>query len=58
MQNDLESCQQPMKCMLKGSNVKASEVYYTRGMQDNAQMAKLTPNRPYAGQNNSENELG
>ena len=46
-----------MWCMLQGLSIKASEVYYTRGMQDNAQMAKPAPNRPYAGQNSSQNGL-
>ena len=49
MQNDLESCKQAMQSMLRGLSIKASELYYTRGMQDNAQMAKPTPNSPYAG---------
>ena len=39
--------------MLKGSSIEVSEVYYTRGMQGDAQMTKPTPNRPDVGQNSS-----
>ena len=43
--------------MLQGLIIKAREVCYTRGMQDNAQMAKPAPKRPYAGQNSNPNGL-
>ena len=34
--------------MLDGTITETSEVYYTRGMQSDAQMTKPIPNSPYA----------
>ena len=48
IQNGPESCKQLTRCMLDGINTETSEVHYTRGMQSDAQMTKLTPNSPYA----------
>ena len=43
--------------MLEGSSTETSEAHYTIGMQNDAQMTKPTPNNPYAGPKQWQNEM-
>ena len=58
MQDGPKSCKCLTQCMLDGPDTETSEMDYTIGMQNNAQMMEPTPNSPYADQNQWQNVLG